>query len=582
MLEAHDDGRPFFWPPPVMNSSATPTQRLQSLRDTAPAQPLLRSDIRTATRHDLTPSQAQALLLQALDELRLVATEEADHAHAERLHECFVQILHTAQALHPTVETAVLQHMVHSLREHHAQHDRVAHALVSAWTAVGPHDPTTLVVGLIDALASNEAPLPFWLSHVLQLLPAGHSHPLLQARLNELTPAGMAHRVRKLEHNPDLPALEHLIGDLGVLALEQSPTAGLSRWVEVPPGDDESVVWLSHQHHHQHPGLVCVGDRCCDDHWLLTPLGHSTLEHLLHLCAQQTGGVSRRLRQRLLYQFTHAARLALIKPERRHPCLVLAHIHRIAQTFDKGDDVWTDVLDWLAPQRSGHHSHPASRAAQHQVLDLLLLPSFEATPRLALRTLVDAQVEPTAWLPAVVRCCMATQPGLSRLLRPLQHLHANSHLNHALVREVLHQCAPAHLLRVGFEIALTVFHEPARHQGLTTNALHALARAQSRFGSGWVPFSLLAHLLDEGRRFGCVGLGVTDGEWLLTFAQENAHKLPAGLPPLALKATLIHLFDVLTRLGLEPDPVAHVCMQLFDHWAAHGHMDHHAAEHARH
>lgn len=557
-----------------MNSSATPTQRLHALRHTAPAQPLLRSDIRTATRHDLTPSQAQALLLQALDELRLVPGDDADHAHAERLHECFVQILHTAQALHPTVEAAVLEHMVHSLREHHAQHDRVAHALVSAWTAVGPRDPTALVIGLIEASAADAAPLPFWLSHVLQLLPAGHSHPLLQARLNELTPAGMAHRLQQLEHNPDPHALEHLIGDLSLLALEQSPTAGLSRLVEVPPGDDESVVWLSHQH----PGLVCVGDRCCDDHWLLTPLGHSTLEHLLHLCADQEARVSRRLRRRLLYQFTHAARLALLKPERRHPCLVLAHIHRVAQTFDKTDDAWADVLAWLAPHRSGHHGHPASRSAQHTVFDLLLLPSFEEHPQLALRTLVDAQVEPMVWLPGVARSCMATQPGLSRLLRPLQHLHASTHLNHALVHEVLHQCPPAHLVRVGFEIALTVFHEPARPRGLTPNALHALARAQSRFGSGWVPFSLLAHLLDEGRRFGCVGLGVTDGEWLLTFAQDNSHQLPAGLPPLALEAALINLFDVLTRLGLEPDPVAHVCMQLFDHWAERGHLGHHTAQ----
>lgn len=112
--------------------------------------------------------------------------------------------------------------------------------------------------------------------------------------------------------------------------------------------------------------------------------------------------------------------------------------------------------------------------------------------------------------------------------------------------------------------------------------MRALARVQSRFGSGWVPFGLLAHLLEEGQRFGCVGLGSTDGEWLLTFAQENSHKLPAGLLPQALKAALIHLFDVLKRLGLEPDQVAHVCMQLFDHWTAQGHINHHAAEHAGH
>ena len=148
--------------------------------------------------------------------------------------------------------------------------------------------------------------------------------------------------------------------------------------------------------------------------------------------------MSRRLRQRLLYQFTHAARLALLKPGRRHPCLVLAHIHRVAQTFDKTDDAWADVLAWLAPHRSGHHGHPASRSAQHTVFDLLLLPSFEGHPQLALRTLVDAQVEPTVWLPGVVRSCMATQPGLSRLLRPLQHLHA----------DFLGQRAPARRVRI--------------------------------------------------------------------------------------------------------------------------------------
>lgn len=541
-----------------MNSSAT--QRLRAFRHTPFAPSLLRCDLRTATRNDLTPSQAQALLLQALDELRLAPAHGADRAHTQRLHEASVQILHTAQALHPSVEKAVLEHMVHSLREHHTQHDRVAHALVSAWTAVAPRDPMALLAGLLDSLHTGEEPLPFWLSHALQLLPAGYSHPLLQARRNGLSPTGMAQRLKHLEQNPDPHSLEHLIGDLGLLALEQSPTEGQSCLAEPPTEDDVSTVWRFHQH----PGWAGAGERGCDDHWLLTPLGHSSLERLLRLCADQEVDVSRRLHHRLLYQYVHAARLALLKPERRHPCLVLVHIHRIAQAVEKGEDAWADVLDWLAPHRSGHPHHPESQPAQQQVFDLLLLPSFEVTPRLALHTLLNAQVEPEVWLPGVVRSCMASPPGLSRLLRPMQQLHASHHLNHTLVHEVLHQCPPGHRLRVGFEIALTVFHERARPQGLTPTALHALARAQSCFGSGWVPFSLLAHLLDEGRRFGCVGLGVSDGEWLLSFAQDNGHRLPQDLPELALVEAMENLYAVLTGLGLQPDPVMQVCITLLE------------------
>ncbi|WP_332739816.1 hypothetical protein [Hydrogenophaga sp.] len=557
-----------------MRSTATPIQRIQALRSAAPAQPLLRTEIRAAARHDITPSQAQGLLLQALDELQLIAIDDADTQLAARFHESFVQILHMAQAQHHTVEETVIERMSHALRVHYASHDRVAHALVSAWTCVVPRDPVKLVVQLVDSLTSEAAPLPFWLSHVLQLLPlsgpsleqpAGQrqARELLHARLDELTPAHVAKRLQRLEQDPDPRGLEQLIGDLGLLALEQSPTAGLARVVEMPPEDDEALVWFSHQH----PALVCVGNMACDDHWLLTPLGNATLERVLHLCTYLEAGTAQRLRRQMLYQVTHAARLPLLRPNRRHPCLVLAQIHRIVQTFDKRDDAWADVLEWLAPHRTGHHGHPSSPSAQHTVFDLLLLPSFELSPLLALHTMLDAQVDPTVWLPGVVRSCMATQPGLSRLLRPLQHLHATAHLNHCLVNEVANQCPPAHLMRVGMEIGLTVFHEPSRPKGLTRHTLHALARAQARFGPGWVPFCLLAHVLDEGQRFGCVGLGANDGGWLLTFAQENGHKLKPGMVPSAMAEALMDLFHVATLLGQEPEPAAQVCMQLLDQWA---------------
>lgn len=557
-----------------MRTSASPIQRIQALRSSAPAQPLLRTEIRAATRHDITPSQAQGLLLQALDELQLIPIDDADTQLPGRFHESFVQILHIARAQHHTVEETVLEHMSHALRVHYANHDRVAHALVSAWTCVVPRDPVKLVVQLIDILASEAAPLPFWLSHVLQLLPlSGPSlelpnaqrqvRELLRTRLDELTPAHVAKRLQRLEQDPDPRGLEQLIGDLGLLALEQSPTAGLARMVEMPPGDDEALVWFSHQH----PALVCVGNMACDDHWLLTPLGHATLERVLHLCTFLEAGAAHRLRRQMLYQYTHAARLPLLRPSRRHPCLVLAQIHRIVQTLDKGADAWADVLEWLAPQRSGHHGHPSSPSPQHTVFDLLLLPSFELSPLLALHSMLDARVDPTVWLPGVVRSCMATQPGLSRLLRPLHHLHATAHLNHCLVSEVWNQCPPAHLMRIGFEMGLTVFNEPSKLKGLTRDGLHALARAQARFGPGWVPFSLLAHLLDEGKRFGCVGLGASYGDWLLAFAQENGLKLKPGMPAAALEEALKNLFDVLTHLGQEAEPVSHVCMHLLDQLA---------------
>ena len=559
-----------------MRSTASPTKRIQALRSAAPAQPLLRTDIRAATRHDVTPSQAQGLLLQALDELQLIPIDDADTQLPGRFHESFVQILHIARAQHHTVEETVIERMSHALRVHYAIHDRVAHALVSAWTCVVPRAPVKLVVQLLDILASEAAPLPFWLSHVLQLLPLSgptlelpaaqrQARELLQARLDELTPAHVAKRLQRLEQDPDPRGLQQLIGDLGLLALEQSPTAGLARMVEVPPGDDEALVWFSHQH----PALVCVGSMACDDHWMLTPLGHATLERVLHLCTYLESGEAHRLRRQMLYQYAHAARLPLLRPNRRHPCLVLAQIHRIVQTLDKRDDAWADVLDCLAPERSGHHAHPSSPSPQHTVFDLLLLPSFDLSPLLALHTMLDAQVDPAVWLPGVVRSCMATQPGLSRLLRPLQHLHATAHLNHCLVSEVWSQCPPAHRMRVGLEMGLTVFNDSLKLKGLTRDGLHALARAQARFGPGWVPFSLLARLLDEGKRFGCVGLGASDGGWLLAFAQENGHKLKPGMPAGALEEALKNLLDVLTHLGQEAEPVAHVYVHLLDQWTGH-------------
>ncbi len=559
-----------------MRSTASPTQRIQALRSAAPAQPLLRTDIRAATRHDVTPSQAQGLLLQALDELQLIPIDNADTQLPGRFHESFVQILHIARTQHHTVEETVIERMSHALRVHYANHDRVAHALVSAWTCVVPRDPVKLVVQLVDILASEAAPLPYWLSHVLQLLPLSgpslelpssqrQARDLLRARLDELTPAHVAKRLQRLEQDPDPRGLEQLIGDLGLLALEQSPTAGLARMVEVPPEDAEALVWFSHQH----PALVCVGNMACDDHWLLTPLGHATLERVLHLCTYLEAGAAHRLRRQMLYQYAHAARLPLLRPSRRHPCLVLAQIHRIVQTLDKRDDAWADVLEWLAPHRTGHHGHPSSPSPQHTVFDLLLLPSFELSPLLALHTMLDAQVDPTVWLPGVVRSCMATQPGLSRLLRPLQHLHATAHLNHCLVSEVAKQCPRAHLMRVGFEMGLTVFDEPSKPKGLTRNGLHALARAQARFGPGWVPFSLLAHLLDEGKRFGCVGLGATEGHWLLAFGLENGHKLKPETHLPSLEEALKNLYDVVTQLGLEAEPAADACIRLLDQGDVH-------------
>lgn len=553
---------------------ATETPRPFSTTQRPPQhQSLLRTHVHAALQHDVTLLQAQALLIQALDELQSVPLDDADPQQPDRFHEAFVQILHVAHALHPTVEEAVLEHMTHALRVHFADHDHVAHALASSWTSTTPHKPISLVVDLIDRLATDAAPLPFWTSHLLQLLPPAASsreaaegqrlaRELLQPRMDELTPARLAKALQRLEADPNPHGLQQIVGDLGVLALAQFPTAGLSRFVETPPEDDEALVWFSHQH----PTLVCVGDTPCDDHWLLTPLGHNTLDRLLHLCTFLEAGAARRLRHQMLYQYTHAARLALMLPARRHPCLALASLHRIAQAIvATGDhDPWVHVLEWLTPHRTGHHAHPSNASAQHSVFDILLLPSFEQHPLLALRSVLEAQVDPAVWLPGVVRCSMGVQPGLSRLLRQLLRVHGTMHLHHALVKEVLHQCPPRHLLQVGLEMGLTAFSAPPAVKGLTRDALHALARAHARFGPGWVPFSLLAHLLVQGRRFGRVGLGAAEGEWLLAFAQEQARTLPQGISAVAMVDAVEDLYDVLVGLGLAPAPVADACLHMLE------------------
>ena len=553
-----------------------PTETTRSFSTTqrpAHHQSLLRNSVQTTLHHDLTLLQAQSLLIQAVDELQSIPIDDADPQRADRFHEAFVQVLHAAHLLHPTVEQAVQEHMTHALRVHFAEHDHMAHALVSSWTSVPQHKPIALVVDLIDILASDAAPLPFWTSHLLQMLPPAaasreaaegqrHARELLQPRLDELSPARLAKALQRLEADPNPHGLRQIIGDLGVLALAQFPTAGLSRFIETPPDDDEALVWFSHQH----PSLVCVGDTPCDDHWLLTPLGHSTLDRLLHLCACLEAGTARRLRRQMLYQVTHAARLALMLPARRHACLALVPLHRIAQAMlATGEpDPWVHVLAWLMPHRTGHHGHPSNASAQHSVFDILLLPSFEQHPQLALRSMLEAQIDPAVWLPVVVRYSMGVQPGLSRLLRQLQHAHGTTHLHHELVKAVLRQCPPQHLLQVGLEMGLTAFDAPQTVKGLTRDGLHALARAQARFGPGWVPFSLLAHLMNHGRRFGHVGLGAAEGDWLLAFAQEQARTLPQGISAVAMVDAAEDLYDVLVDLGLAPNAVADACVQLLD------------------
>lgn len=396
-----------------------------------PAPPLLRTDARSALQHGIPRLQAQGILIEALDELHMVHINDTDPHQPEQFHQAFVLILRTAQTLHTTAEETVLEHMTHALRIHYSKHDRVAHALLSAWAAVELSDPAGLVLDLLDVLASDAAPLPVWVSHLLQLLPrTGLSHgaveglrqvrQLLQPRLNELAPARLDKTLQRLEADPDLHGLQQLVGDLGLLALELSPTEGLPGLVETPPHNDGSLVWLSHQHHE----LVFVGDTPCDNHWLTTPLGQAALDRLLALCGQLEAEPARRLRRQVLYQFAHAARLALERPQRRHPALIVGQIHRIAQTLDTPHDThrWTEVLDWMAPRHREEHTGALDVPAPCAVFDALLLPSFDQHPLLALRTVIDARLDPTLWLPGVVRHCMDTQAGLSHLLTPLQHL----------------------------------------------------------------------------------------------------------------------------------------------------------------
>lgn len=511
-----------------MQAPSTHTPQLFNVAQRKPRYPsLLRTDIRFTVLRDLALLQAKGLLVLALDELQRIDVDDADLKQAEHFHHAFVQILQTAQALHDSVADPVLQHMVHALRLHHTQHDRVAHALVSAWTCLGPRNPASLVQDLLGTLVADGSPLPFWVSHLLQLMPpaAGSQHageglnqvrPLLQSRLDELAPARMAKAIRHLEAEPDLAGMQQIVSNLGLLALPWSPTAEIAQRVETPPEVDEALVWFSHQH----PAMVCVGNQLCDDHWLLSPLGHSTLERLLHLCTRLGPAPARRLRHQLLYQFTHAARLALVLPARRHACLALPLLQRIVQAIetarDAGDageaDPWVDVLHWLAPHRSGHRAHPACTSPRSTVVDILLLASYEHHPLLALHTLHDDCVDAAVWLPCLVRHGMAQPLGLTRLVHHLGHAHATRAIYHRLAMEVMHQSPPEHMPQFGLELALTVFHEPLTPRGLSRDRLHALARSQARFSSGWVSFCLLQHYMEFTDRFGCVGLAQHDGE----------------------------------------------------------------------
>lgn len=397
----------------------------------APVQPLLRTNVTSALQHGIPRLQAQGVLIQALDELHMVHIDDADLHQPAHFHHAFVLILRAAKALNTSVEETVLEHMTHALRIHYTKHDRVAHALISAWSAVEISDPAGLVLDLLDVLACDAAPLPFWVSHLLQLMPhtgLGNEaaeglravHQLLRPRLDELSPARLAKTLLRLEADPELHGLQQLVGDLGLLALEQSPGAGVSSLVEAPPHNDECLVWFSHQH----PEQVFVGNTPCDNHWLTTPLGHAALDRVLALCGRLDAEPARRLRRQVLYQYAHAARLALEHPARRHACLMVAHIHRIAHTLDTpaGADCWTEVLEWLAPQRHPLHAPAASVPAPCAVFEALLLPSFDKSPLLALRTVLDAHLDPTLWLPGFVRSCLDTPTGLSRLLMPLQQL----------------------------------------------------------------------------------------------------------------------------------------------------------------
>lgn len=564
-----------------MQTPPTPTPPRFNAAQRKPRHPsLLRTDIRSAALQELTLLQAKGLLVQALEELQHIDVDEADLQQAEHFHHAFVQILHTARVLHATVEAPVLEHMAHALRLHHTRHDRVAHALVSAWACVPPQDPGRLTLGLLGSLLADAAPLPVWVSHLLQLMPSPPGTGgatdglqqvigLLQPRLDRLSPAQMAKALRRLEAEPDPAGMQQIVGDLGLLALPWSPAADIAQRVETPPDNDETLVWLSHQH----PPLVCVGDQLCDDHWLLSPLGQGTLERLLQLCARPEPLPARRLRHQLLHQFSHAARLALVQPDRRHACLALPPLQRIVlaieaarDTTDAGEaDPWVDVLHWLAPHRSGHRAHPSCPSARAAVVDILLLASHEHHPLLALRTLHDARIDAALWLPCLVRHSMAQPMGLTRLVHQLDRAHATRAIHHQLANEVMRQSPPDHRPAFGLELALTVFHEPLAPRGLSRDRLHALARAQARFSSGWVSFCLLLRFMELTDRFGCVGLNRHDGDWLHAFALEHCqHQAPHFAPKPMIEA-LEGLYDVLVGLGLDADQVSDSCTLLLGH-----------------
>lgn len=559
-----------------MQTAANPTPPRFNAAQRKPRHPaLLRIDIRTAVLQELTPLQARDLLVQALEELQRIDVDEADLQQAEHFHHAFVQILHTAKVLHATVADAVQEHTAHALRLHHTHHDRVAHALVSAWTCVPPRDPTRLVLDLLDTLLADAAPLPFWVSHLLTLMSVAdgtaetgdgprRARALLQPRLDELAPARLAKALRRLEAEPDLVGVQQIVSDIGLLALPCSPTAEFAQRLETPPDDDETLVWFSHKR----PALVCVGDQLCDDHWLVSPLGHSTLERLLQLCTRLGPAPARRLRHQLLYQFTHAARLALVQPARRHACLALPLLQRIVLAIEAARDAtdavdpWIDVLHWLDPHRSGHRAQPSCTSAHAAVVNILLLASHEHHPLLALRTLHDACTDTALWLPCLVRHSMAQPKGLTRLVRQLDRAHATRAIHHQLAKEVMRQSPPEHLPPFGLELALTVFHEPLAPRGMSRDRLHALARAQARFGSGWVSFCLLQRFMELTDRFGSVGLDRHDGEWLQAFALEHCqHQAPHFAPKTMIEA-LEGLYDVLVGLGLDADQVSDTCTLL--------------------
>ena len=564
-----------------MQSPSSNTPQLFNAAQRKPRHPsLLRTGILTADLKDLTLLQAKGLQVQALDELQRIDVDDADPQQAEHFHHAFVQILHTAQVLHSTVAEPVLEHMAHALRLHHTQHDRVAHALVSAWTCVPPQDSTRLVLGLLGTLLTEAVPLPFWVSHLLQLMPAStgltgatdgtrQARDLLQHRLDELAPARLAKALRRQEAEPDLVGMQQIVSDIGLLALPWSPTADIEQRVETPPDDDETLVWFSHQH----PALVCVGNQLCDDHWLVSPLGHHTLERLLHLCARLEPAPARRLRHRLLYQFTHAARLALVHPARRHACLALPLMQRIVLAMhEAGDtagvnaiDPWVDVLHWLAPHRSGHRAHPSCTSARAAVVDILLLASHEHHPLLSLRTMHDAAIDSPLWLPCLVRHSMAQPMGLTRLVHQLGRAHVTRAIYHQLANEVMRQSPPEHLTLFGLELALTVFHEPLAPRGLSRDRLHALARAQGRFSSGWVSFCLLQRFMELTDRFGCVGLDRHDGDWLHAFALEHCQHQARHFAPKPMIEALEGLYDVLVGLGLDADQMSDSCTLLLGH-----------------